>query len=290
MSAISPAKQEKANKRKKEIEDSFVRDLGDFPKPDSEEISDIKSAIENEETIFVSPKQISSNENIRRKIEKNKEFEQLVLSISENGLMQNLVVEFRQLDSEKYDLVCIAGHRRLAALRQLDYRKEIPVKVISPKRKGATKSLALSENVNRQNLHFIELADTYATLKFEGMSEEDIAKRFDKGVTTVKRYIKMANWNEEIKGLIFENKAEFGIKYIWDNFVVKKKTQGQILTALKTKLKKSSQIEDTPDSQKPKQPPKVKRALKLKQFYKEKKVAPSVQKRIEEALNFLGLM
>lgn len=290
MNMISAEKQKKANKKTEEIEKSFLKDLGDFPKPDSEEISDIKSAIENEDTIFVPPEQILSNENIRRKIEKDKEFEQLMLSISENGLMQNLVVEFRQVDSEEYKLVCIAGHRRLAALRELNYQKDIPIKVIAPKRQGATKSLALSENINRKNLHFIELADTYALLIAEGMSEEEIAQRFDKGVTTVKRYLKMASWNEEIKELIFENKSMFGIKYIWDNFVGKKKTQGQILTALKTKIKREREANTIPKKEMKNTPQKNKRKMKLEQFYKEKKVAPSIQKRIEEALDYLGLI
>lgn len=289
MTNISVEKQQKANKKSKEIEASFLKDLGDFPKPDSEEISDIKSAIENEETIFVPPEQIISNENIRRKIDKDKEFEQLKLSISENGLMQNLVVEFRQVDSENYKLVCVAGHRRLSALRDLNYQKDIPIKVISPKRQGATKSLALSENINRQNLHFIELADTYAMLITEGMSEEAIAERFDKGVNTVKRYLKIAGWSDEVKDIIFDNKDTFGIKYIWDNFVVKKKTNGQILTALKSKLKKDVHDESNKTDDK-KMTQKGKRKIKLEKFYKEKKVAPSIQKRIEEALDYLGLI
>ena len=236
--------------------------------------------------VKLDPNDIKTNENIRKKINTEcLEFKQLVESIRQFGILQSIIVEYREKNHKEYDLVCVSGHRRLAALKEANTLEKIPAKLIMFDRKGASTSIALSENVNRQNLHFIELADTYHSLiENEEMSVSDIVKLFDKNERTVKRYLTMASWNDKIKKLILDNTETFPLRYVWDHFISRKKTEDEILAELQSKLKQPS-IEKVARTS-----AKQKRKLKLEKYYAENKVNSAMKKELEKVLRYLNLI
>ena len=236
--------------------------------------------------VKLDPKDIKTDENIRKKINSDsQEFKQLVESIRQFGILQSIIVEYREKNHKEYDLVCVSGHRRLAALKEANTNEKIPAKLIMFSRKGASTSIALSENVNRQNLHFIELADTYQSLiKNEEMTVPDIVKLFDKNERTVKRYLTMASWSDEIKDLILDNSEIFPLRYIWDHFISRKKSESEILAELKEKLCKPSDKVSTKITLKDK------RRLKLNKYYSDNKTNQSLKKEVEKVLKYLNLI
>jgi len=249
-----------------------------------------RKAIASDAIVKVDHSSIRVDENIRRKIDyDSKEFLQLVSSIKRHGVLQSIVVEYKEIDNEKYELICVAGHRRLAALKVLGSQDKIPIKLVEFKRQGGSTSIALSENVNRKDLHFIEIAETYLYLsENEGLDLSDIADRFHQGNRTVSRYLKMARWSNEIKGIILDNQDCFSLKYIWDNFVLRDRTEGQILNLLKRKLSKSQS--ESPEKLPNKQATREKRLKKLSSYYKSNKMNKKTQEAIEGALKYLNLL
>lgn len=86
-----------------------------------------------------------------------------VASIAQLGIIQPLVVD--------PDGVLIAGHRRLAAARQLGLAS-VPVHV---RETDGSTAVQVAENVHRENLTDYELAQAVMDLKDEGMKHAEIA-------------------------------------------------------------------------------------------------------------------
>lgn len=93
---------------------------------------------------------------------------ELMVSIAQVGLIQPIVV--RKLP-DGYEL--IAGERRLKACRLLGY-KELPCIVMQAGEERCA-VLALSENLQRRPLHFLEEAERLDVLLKKGLSEEQLS-------------------------------------------------------------------------------------------------------------------
>lgn len=102
--------------------------------------------------------------------------QELAASIREAGLIQPLVV---QKTARSFEL--IAGERRLRACRLLGMR-EVPCVVQSPIRNDENGALlALVENVQRRDLHYLEEAECYrAVLRTFGLTQETLAQKLGK--------------------------------------------------------------------------------------------------------------
>ena len=114
--------------------------------------------------------------------------------------MQPVVV--RQINGRDYEL--IAGERRLRACRMAEM-EEIPAVVV---RAGGTDSavMALIENIQRENLGYIEEAEAYCTLVSEhGMTQEELAVRLGKNQSTIANKIRILKLSPEIRSLLAEN-------------------------------------------------------------------------------------
>ena len=99
---------------------------------------------------------------------------ELMVSIAQVGLIQPITVR-RQQDG--YEL--IAGERRLKACKLLGY-KEIPCIVIQAAEEKCA-VMALSENLQRRPLHFLEEAERLESLlKKGGISEEQLSTMLGK--------------------------------------------------------------------------------------------------------------
>ncbi len=127
--------------------------------------------------------------------------EDLCASIKQYGLMQPIVV--RQINSYDYELV--AGERRLRACKKVGMM-QIPAVVV---RANGTDSavMALIENIQRENLGYIEEAEAFCTLLSEhGITQEDLAERLGKNQSTIANKIRILKLSPEIRRLLKENR------------------------------------------------------------------------------------
>lgn len=300
---LSAKAQQKKKLKANNFKRSFSSGLGDLPtiKEDSQEISEIKNAIEENDILHWDFRRIDTNSNIRRNVDtKSKEFLQLMQSIRENGILQNLVCEFVQENHERFKLICVAGHRRLAALNLLlseqglnETQLEVPIQVINRDigQRRQIKSIALSENVHRKKLHYIEVADTYAEIKkVEGLSVDQIANKFEKNNRTIGHYLKIAAWPEEAKNLIFSYPDLFSLKYVWANYVMKPKAHGVLIRQIKSRIKKfETDSADSSEKKISKISAKENRIKKLNSYFKDFNITQTDQEKINHAFQHLGL-
>jgi len=173
--------------------------------------------------IFLVPtNEILTSENIRTIMNtESNEFLKLVESIKNHGVIQSIVIEFRDKEGDQYDLVCVAGHRRLAASKKLGIEK-IPCLVQQYTNCSDRTSMALAENLIREGLHSLDIAECYAELKASGLSEDSIAKHFERDPRTIQRYLIVSRWPDDIKKIIKDNPEKFPHSVIIKKLAVRK--------------------------------------------------------------------
>jgi ParB family chromosome partitioning protein len=126
-------------------------------------------------------------------------------SIKAVGLIQPIIV--RKGDGQKY--IVVAGERRLRATK-LTEKTEIRAIVIEADEEQNL-SLALIENIQRENLDPIEEAKAYKMLanRFK-LKQQDIAERVGKERATVTNSMRLLNLPEDIQEGISEGKIAQG--------------------------------------------------------------------------------
>ncbi|MDO4744192.1 MAG: nucleoid occlusion protein [Clostridia bacterium] len=125
---------------------------------------------------------------------------ELCSSIKRYGLMQPIVV--RQINGRDYEL--IAGERRLRACRMAGM-EEIPATLV---RAGGTDSavMALIENIQRENLGYIEEAEAFCSLISDhGITQEELAVRLGKNQSTIANKIRILKLSAAVRSLLAEN-------------------------------------------------------------------------------------
>lgn len=125
---------------------------------------------------------------------------ELCMSIRKYGLMQPVVV--RQINGREFEL--IAGERRLRACRMAGM-EEIPATII---RAGGTDSavMALIENIQRENLGYIEEAEAFCSLVSEhGLTQEELAQKLGKNQSTIANKIRILKLSPKIRDTLREN-------------------------------------------------------------------------------------
>ncbi len=143
---------------------------------------------------------ISTNPDQPRKLFEDKELLELSDSIKEFGVIQPIIVK---RDSKGLYKV-IAGERRLRAA-SLAGLKKIPA-IIRDADEKDTALLALVENVQRENLNFIEEATAYKRLMDEyGLTQTEIAKRVGKQQSTISNKIRILVLPEDVQIVLAEN-------------------------------------------------------------------------------------
>ena len=132
--------------------------------------------------------------------------EELKRSILENGLIQPITV--RRAENGFYEL--ISGERRLRACKDIGYR-EIPAYIIKVDSAEGMLALALIENIQREELNAIEVAQAYSRLMNEcNLTQEEIAKKVGKNRTTVTNSLRLLKLPEPIQKSIAEGKITAG--------------------------------------------------------------------------------
>jgi ParB family chromosome partitioning protein len=126
--------------------------------------------------------------------------EELAMSIKNYGVLQPITV--RKFGDTSYEL--IAGERRLRASK-LAGLKEIPV-IISDIIDADSATIALIENIQREDLDFIEEAESYQQLiNLHGMTQEQIAKKVGKTQSTIANKLRLLRLNQSVREKIFNS-------------------------------------------------------------------------------------
>ena len=135
--------------------------------------------------------------------------EELRDSIKEHGMIQPLV---GTKTDDGYEL--IAGGRRLRASK-LAGLKKVPL-IVREASEQQKLELALIENVQRENLNAIDLAESYQQLMNEfNLTQEEVAKRVGKARSSIANTIRMLQLPEEIKLALIDRKLTEGhAKYL----------------------------------------------------------------------------
>lgn len=135
-----------------------------------------------------------------RKDFNQKSLEELSQSIKAYGIIQPISV--RKLKTDSYEL--IAGERRLRA-SELAELLEIPAIVVDYRDKESA-IIALMENLQREDLNFIEEAEGYNNLIVDhGFTQQEIAEKMGKNQSTVANKLRLLKLPDDIKKSLLES-------------------------------------------------------------------------------------
>jgi len=177
----------------------------------------------------IAVERISPNPYQPRREFDSKSLQELKLSILENGLIQPVTV--RRTKENKYEL--ISGERRLRACKEIGMF-EIPAYILRVDSKEAMLALSLIENLQREDLNPIEIADTYKKLLEEcNLSHDEIAKKVGKERSTVTNFLRLLKLPEEIQKSLIEKEITMGHARALIN-VPSKLIQKEILKKIKS--------------------------------------------------------
>ncbi|NLB42013.1 MAG: nucleoid occlusion protein [Clostridiales bacterium] len=123
--------------------------------------------------------------------------EELAQSIRQYGVIQPITV--RRSTQDGYEL--IAGERRLRAakLAGFDY---IPAIIMNTYEQDSA-IMAMIENLQRENLHYLEEAKGYASLiRDHEFTQEELAIRLGKNQSTIANKLRILKLSDEIKDIL----------------------------------------------------------------------------------------
>ncbi len=155
---------------------------------------------DNKAIINIPIEKIAPNPYQPRKEFSGSSLEELAASIKEYGVLQPINV--RKIGENGFELV--SGERRLRASK-LAGKSEIPAVVIEVVEQDSA-VIALIENLQREDLNFMEEAEGYHNLiNDHGMTQEELAKKVGKKQSTIANKLRLLKLNSNIKKIILEN-------------------------------------------------------------------------------------
>lgn len=139
-----------------------------------------------------------------RKIFEESALNELANSIKEHGLIQPIIV-LKKNDN----FILVAGERRLRATQILGEKKILAF--VSDSDEGKLRELALIENIQRENLNPIELANSYKDLiEVHNITQENLAKLIHKSRTQITNTLRLLNLDPKTQELIANGKISQG--------------------------------------------------------------------------------
>ncbi|EBF5587025.1 ParB/RepB/Spo0J family partition protein [Campylobacter coli] len=139
-----------------------------------------------------------------RKIFDEAALNELANSIKEHGLIQPIIV-LKKNDS----FILVAGERRLRATQILG--KENILAFVSDSDESKLRELALIENIQRENLNPIELANSYKDLiEVYNITQENLAELIHKSRTQITNTLRLLNLDPKTQDLIASGKISQG--------------------------------------------------------------------------------
>jgi ParB/RepB/Spo0J family partition protein len=223
------------NKDTKITMSKFAQDLA--KNPQQEKYEKLKQLIGKQVTLPIAS--IRTDENIRSDLGIEQEaFKELVASIQEHGILQNVVVELRERnDAEVFDLVCVEGHRRIAASKQVGL-ETVPcfLKVFQDRKERNRTALACTL---KEDLHPIDRAAVYADWLAAGANAQEIAEKDNKNLKTIQRFLKILDWPPHVRELVRQNKSAFPTWWLFQTILQKSLSNAQVESLLKNKIREA---------------------------------------------------
>ncbi len=151
-----------------------------------------------EKMLSVKIEQIESNPYQPRRTFSEEKIQELAQSIKTYGLLQPIIL---RRAGRGYQLV--AGERRLIACKSLGWQSiSAAVKNLSD---SAMAAIALIENLQREDLNFVEEAAGYARLMQEfGFTQEVLAQRLGKSQSTIANKMRILKLPELVKSSLLD--------------------------------------------------------------------------------------
>lgn len=135
-----------------------------------------------------------------RKIFSSESLQELSASIEEYGIIQPLIV---RAIPDGFELV--AGERRLRASK-LAGLSQVPV-IIKEFTDKEVAELAMIENLQREDLHFLEEAEGFQQLITSfGFTQEELAKRMGKNQSTIANKLRLLKLIPEVRAVVAKEK------------------------------------------------------------------------------------
>lgn len=142
-----------------------------------------------------------------RKVFDNESLQELAASIQEHGLLQPILVYEDVDNSDEYFL--IAGERRLRASK-IAHKESIKA-IIVDVQEEKLRELALIENIQREDLNPIDLAQSYKELIEDyGITHEELAKKLSKSRTQITNTLRLLELDKNVQKYVLENKISQG--------------------------------------------------------------------------------
>jgi ParB family transcriptional regulator, chromosome partitioning protein len=189
-------------------------------------------------TVTLPIEHIVIEDNVRLEVDTSTpKFQELVDSIKREGILQNLIVEVRNGPSGTY-LSLVSGQRRLLAAKEAGVQKATCL--LKQYNRAGRVSAGLTENLMRQDLNCIDVAEGYAALRKEGWLEEEIAARFERGQRTIHRYLVIASWPDDVKQTMRKYPDVFTTRTIFNQFVSRSfRDEDELRAAVESRVSKA---------------------------------------------------
>jgi len=149
--------------------------------------------------------QIDANPFQPRKHFKEESLHELAESIKQHGILEPVLL---RKNAGRYQIV--SGERRVRAAK-LAGLSEIEARVFDLLSDKTMAEWAIIENIQREDLNPIEIADSYQQLlDYHGYTHEDLATRINKSRTAVTNSLRLLKLPEQVKMWIGEGKLSAG--------------------------------------------------------------------------------
>lgn len=178
----------------------FGRLFGLGDKPESEN-SNNEEGYNPDEVVQIPVDLVQPNRYQPRAIFNNEKISELAQTIHTHGMIQPIVL--RKLNETEYEL--IAGERRWRAVQSLGW-ETVPA-IIREMSESQTASVALIENLQREELTVIEEAVAYAKLlQLHELTQEALAQRLGKSQSTIANKLRLLKLPESVQQAVMDKK------------------------------------------------------------------------------------
>lgn len=163
-------------------------------------IETVSNIDEAENVSHINVDDITPNPFQPRKIFNHDSLQELTASIQEYGVIQPLIV---RIVANGYELV--AGERRLRASK-LAGLEQVPV-IVKQLTDKEVAELAMIENLQREDLHFLEEAEGFQHLIHSfAFTQEELAKRMGKNQSTIANKLRLLKLTPDVRAVVAAEK------------------------------------------------------------------------------------